>query len=148
MPPRTFTVAERPDLEERLDEIGDPWPEFLHHDQVVRRWFPALYERFRAFQFVLYEEDSDDVLGEGCSIPIRWDGRTETLPAGVTVLESGFSEPEPNVLCALVAIVDQRHQGRGLSGLIVSAMAEVARSCAAVGYEASAVTRRSTRAPR
>ncbi len=128
MAPRTFTVAERPDLEARLDEIADPWPEFIHHDQAVRRWWSALYERFRDFQFALYDEDSDIVLGEGCSIPIRWDGRTESLPEGVTVLEYGFSEPEPNVLCALVAVVDPRQHGKGLSGLIIKGMAEAARS--------------------
>jgi GNAT superfamily N-acetyltransferase len=127
MSPRTFTVAERPDLEERLDEISDPWPEFMKHDPVVRRLFPALYERFRDFQFVLYDQETDIVLGEGCSIPIRWDGGTESLAAGVRVLESGFTEPEPNALCALMAVVDPRHQGRKLSGLIVAAMGAAAR---------------------
>jgi GNAT superfamily N-acetyltransferase len=128
MAPRTFTLAERPDLEERLDEIADPWPEFLHHDPVVRRWWGQLYERFRDFQLVLYDEEADAVLGEGCTIPIRWDGRIETLPEGVTVLESGFSEREPNVLSALLAVVDARHRGQGLSGLIIGAMAEQAHS--------------------
>ena len=104
-------MEERPDLEERLGEISDPWPEFMNHDPVVRRLFPALYERFREFQFVLYDDETDTVLGEGCSIPIRWDGSTETLAAGVRVLESGFAEPEPNALCALMAVVDPRHQG-------------------------------------
>jgi GNAT superfamily N-acetyltransferase len=132
MAPRTFTVAERPDLERRLDEIADPWPEFIHHDQSVRRWWSSLYERFRDFQFVLYDEESDTVLGEGCTIPIRWEGRTETLPEGVTVLECGFSEPEPNVLCALVAVVDPRQHGKGLSGLIIKGMAEAARSAGLV----------------
>ena len=128
MAPRTFTIAERPELENRLEEIADPWPEFLHHDPVVRRWWSRLYERFRDFQLVLYDEDADVVLGEGCSIPIRWDGSVETLPEGVTVLESGFSESEPNVLSALLAVVDAGHRGEGLSGLIVAAMAEAARS--------------------
>jgi GNAT superfamily N-acetyltransferase len=127
MAPRTFTVAERPDLEERLGEISDPWPEFMNHDPVVRRFFPALYERFRDFQYVLYDDETDIVLGEGCSIPIRWDGSAESLAAGVRVLESGFTETEANVLCALMAVVDPRHQGRRLSGLIVAAMGEAAR---------------------
>src|ERR671931_549717 len=128
MAPRTFTIAERPELENRLEEIADPWPEFLHHDPVVRRWWSRLYERFRDFQLVLYDEDADVVLGEGCSIPIRWDGSVGTLPEGVTVLESGFSESEPNVLSALLAVVDAGRRGEGLSGLIVAAMAEAARS--------------------
>jgi GNAT superfamily N-acetyltransferase len=132
MAAHVFTVGERPDLEERLGEIADPWPEFMNHDAVVRRWFPQLYERFQDFQLVLYDPDTDVVLGEGCSIPIRWDGSTEALPAGVHVLESGFSETEPNVLCALMAVVDPRHQGQALSGLIVKRMAEAARGA---GFE-------------
>jgi hypothetical protein len=126
MPAQIFTVAERPDLDERLGEIADPWPEFMNHDQVVRRFFPKLYERFRDFQFVLYDPDTDTVLGEGCSIPIRWDGKTETLPEGVHVLESGFAESKPNVLCALMAVVDARYQGQRLSGLIVAGMVAAA----------------------
>ena len=121
-----FTVAERPELEDRLDEITDPWPKFMNHDPVVRHWFPKLYERFRDFQYVLYDPDTDVVLGEGCSIPIRWDGTIAGLPAGVRVLESGFLEHEPNVLCALMAVVDPRFQGQGLSGFIVTGMAEAA----------------------
>jgi hypothetical protein len=127
MAAQIFSVAERPDLEERLDEIIDPWPEFMHHDPVVRRFFPQLYDRFRDFQFVLYEPATDVVLGEGCSIPIRWDGRTDTLPEGVRVLESGFAESKHNVLCALLAVVDERYQGQQLSGLIVGGMAEKAQ---------------------
>jgi hypothetical protein len=132
MAPQIFTVAERPDLEERLDEIIDPWPEFMKHDPVVRHFFPQLHERFRDFQFVLYEADEDVVLGEACSIPIRWDGRTETLPEGVRVLESGFAELNPNVLCALMAVVDERHRGRRLSGSIVEGMA---RAAARAGFD-------------
>jgi hypothetical protein len=113
MAPRAFTVAQRPDLEERLGEISDPWPEFMNHDPVVRRLFPGVYERFPEFQFVLYDQETEIVLGEGCRIPIRWDGSTKSLAAGVRVLESGFAEPEPNTLCALMAVVDPRHQGEG-----------------------------------
>ena len=122
-----FSVAERPDLEERLDEVNDPWPEFMHHDAAVRRWFPKLYERFRDFQLVLYETETDTVLGEGCSVPIRWEGSPDDLPEGVRVLESAFTETEPNVLCALLAVVDERYQGQKLSGTIVRGMAEAAK---------------------
>jgi hypothetical protein len=127
MAPRIFTVAERPDLAERLDEIIDPWPEFMNHDPVVRRFFPQLYERFRDFQLVLYEPDTDVVLGEGCSVPLRWSGETESLPEGVRVLEQAFAESDPNVLCALLAVVDERYHGQQLSGLIVGGMAERAQ---------------------
>jgi hypothetical protein len=125
MPPQIFTVAERPDLEERTGEIVDPWPEFMHHDDVVRHWWPKLYERFPNFQYVLYEPDTDAVLGEGCSVPIRWhdDG---PLPSGVRAFESAFTETAPNALCALLAVVDERYRGQRLSGLIVQGMVEAA----------------------
>jgi GNAT superfamily N-acetyltransferase len=124
MAPKIFTVEERPDLEERLGEIGDPWPEFIHHDEVVNRHWPRLYEEFRGFQLVLFDEEADALLGKGCTIPVEWDGRTETLSDGVLdTLEAGGSG---NVLCALVAVVDPGHHGRGLSGLIIQGMAGVA----------------------
>ena len=52
------------------------------------------------------------------------------LPGGVDdVLERGFgggAREEPDVLCALVAIVDRRRQGEGLSALLIEGMRRVA----------------------
>jgi GNAT superfamily N-acetyltransferase len=124
--PQIFTIAERPEFEDRLDEIADPWPEFIHHDDVVTENWPRLYEDFREFQLALYDEEADRLLGKGCTIPTAWDGRTETLNGGVVeVFEDGRPE-RANVLCALVAVVDPAEQGRGLSGLIIEGMAETA----------------------
>ena len=126
MAPRIVTIAERPDLAARLGEIGDPWPEFVHHDEVVNRRWPRLYEDFREFQLVLYEEETDTLLGKGCTIPLEWDGRAETLPGGVVeVLEAGGGGGG-NVLCALVAVVEPSRQGGGISGSIIQGMAATA----------------------
>jgi GNAT superfamily N-acetyltransferase len=124
MPPRIVTIAERPDLEARLGEIADPWPEFVHHDEVVNRHWPRLYEDFRELQLVLYEEETDTLLGKGCTIPLEWDGRAGNLPGGV--VDALEARGRGNVLCALVAVVDPAHQGRGLSGLIIQGMAQTA----------------------
>jgi GNAT superfamily N-acetyltransferase len=127
-----FTSAERPDLDARLGEVGDPWPEFIHHDDVVNERWGRLYDDFPEFQLALLDEERNEVLGKGCAIPVGWDGRPETLTGGVVeVLER--EHPGPNVLCALVAVVDPRHQGRGLSSLIIEGMATVA---ARAGLEA------------
>lgn len=131
MPPRIVTVAERPDLEKRLGEIDDPWPEFIHHDETVNRWWPSLYDGLPGYQLVLYDDEGDVLLGKGCTIPVAWDGRPETLSGGVgDALEEGFvlarSGGRADVLCALVAVVDPRHHGRGLSGAIIRGMATVA----------------------
>ena len=131
MPPRIVTIAERPDLEARLGEIGDPWPEFVHHDEAVNRNWPRLYEDHPEFQLVLYEDETDTLLGKGCTMPLDWDGSAEALPGGlVDVLEAGG---HGNVLCALVAVVDPARQGGGLSGSIIQGMAA---SAAEHGFEA------------
>ena len=52
------------------------------------------------------------------------------LPGGVDdALEAWFggSRPEPDVLSALVAVVDRRRQGQGLSAVLIRAMVDVAR---------------------
>jgi len=128
MSAHVYTLAERPDLDSRLEEIGDPWPEFIHHDQVVNRVWPRLYEDLADYQLALVEEESGAVIGRGCTIPVAWDGQVGNLSGGVVdALEQGFSrETRPNVLCALVAVVDPGHQGRGLSGLIIGGMAALA----------------------
>ena len=65
------------------------------------------------------------MLGKGNTMPVEWDGQVETLTGGVVeVFEREF--PNPNVLCAVVALVDTKQQGRGLSGLIIGGMAEAA----------------------
>jgi GNAT superfamily N-acetyltransferase len=121
--------SDRPDLVERLGEVEDVWPEFLHHTDAT---FNALWGRVRRefpeFQLVLYDDDTDSVVGRGQTIPFRWDGTWEDLPDGVDgvvrrVFDAGG---EPTTLSALVAVIDPRYQGRGLSGLIIEGMRGVA----------------------
>ena len=127
MPAQIFTLAERPDLAERLDEVADPWPEFIHHDEVVRSRWDELYTRWPELQLVLVDHETDEVLGKGNTTPVEWDGRVETLTGGVVeVFEREFSQP--NVLCAVVAVVDGKQQGRGLSGALIQGMAAAAAS--------------------
>jgi GNAT superfamily N-acetyltransferase len=121
--------SQRPDLVERLGEVEDVWPEFLHHTDAT---FNALWSRVRRefpdFQLMLYDDDTDSVVGRGQTIPFRWDGSLEDLPDGVDgvvrrVFEVGG---EPTTLSALVAVVDPRYQGRGLSTLVINGMRALA----------------------
>jgi GNAT superfamily N-acetyltransferase len=121
--------SERPELVERLGEVEDVWPKFLYHTDAT---FNALWGRvrreFSEFQLVLYDDDTDTVIGRGQTIPFRWDGRREDLPDGVDgVVRRVFGAGgEPTTLSALVAVVDPRYQGRGLSSLIIEGMRGVA----------------------
>ncbi len=120
--------TERPDLVARLDEVDDVWPEFIHHARLNRHWH-RLREEFPDFQLVLYDDESDTILGRGNTIPFRREGSWRELPDGVEgVFDQVFegSRGEPTTLSAVVAVVDPRQQGRGLSRLVIEGMRAVA----------------------
>ncbi len=122
-----FTYAERPDLAARTNEVEDTFAEFVHHDSITDLHWPKLREELPELQLVLYDDERDLVVGRGQSIPAS---TGDGLPAGVDdMLERYFGggpREEPDVLSALVAIVDRRRQGEGLSALLIEAMRRVA----------------------
>ena len=54
---------ERPDLFDRLDELEDPWPESIHHDEVVVERWPPRHEQLPDFQLILDDPDTDTCSG-------------------------------------------------------------------------------------
>ncbi|HSS73526.1 MAG TPA: hypothetical protein VLK53_08165 [Gaiellaceae bacterium] len=129
---QVFTYAERPDLSGRTDEIGEVFPEFIHHGDVTVVHWHRLHEELSELQLVLYDEERDAVVGRGQTIPAS---TANGLPGGVDeMLERRFGgglREEPDVLGALVAIVDPGRQGEGLSAPIIEGMRRVA---AAAGF--------------
>jgi hypothetical protein len=78
------------------------------------------------FQFHLHEDDQ--ILARARSIPIRWDGTVDDLPAGIDgAIARGFDEGEANVLCALLIAVPAARQGSGVSRTALGAMVAIAR---------------------
>jgi hypothetical protein len=78
---------------------------------------------------VVYDQFSDTVVARGRTIPFRWDGSLDDLPRGIDALGlRAIAEPEtPNALSALAAEVAHSSRGKGLSGLVIQAMGDVAR---------------------
>ena len=131
---RTVTLAERPRALAALRRIQRAvWPAnmaYINEDAVCGRLWPQLLRRFPEFQVALCDPRGRVVAG-GYSIPFVWDGRTATLPMGVDgVLVRGLRDHRrrrrPNALSALLAVVDPRLQGRGLSREVIRAMALLA----------------------
>jgi hypothetical protein len=131
---RTFTLAERPDLERAVRRlVGSIWPremEYIHHDAVCGRHWGALYREFAEFQPVLCNARGV-VVAAGFTIPLVWSGRARDLPSGVDgALERGVrgraTGRAPNALSALLAAVAPGRQGRGLSARVIRAMTVVA----------------------
>lgn len=122
------TASQRPEL------LGPAWkrtrdtlPEYNNHGDVLDEYWPRLTDERPDFQFHLVG-DGDEILVRARSIPVRWDGTIEDLPAGIDgAIARGFAEGAANVLCALVIMVPRDEQGRGLSALGVRAMSEIAR---------------------
>jgi GNAT superfamily N-acetyltransferase len=125
---KTFTVAERPDLvDPAWERTRDTLPEYNNHGDVLNVYWGRLTEELPDFQFHLVD-DGDDVLAHARSIPLRWDGTTEDLPAGIDgAIARGFDEGGANALCALLIMVPRDVQSRGVSAAALEAMSEIAR---------------------
>jgi GNAT superfamily N-acetyltransferase len=127
---RVFTYAERPDLARRTQEVGDSLSDFgfLGHGAVALRHWGKLRTELPELQLILWDEQHDRVVGHGRTLPAR---EADGLPAGIDdMLERWFGDgprPQPDVLSAMVAVVDRGHQSRGLSRLLIEAMRQLAR---------------------
>lgn len=124
-----FTLAERPDLTPRVRSLPDTFPEFMHHDDAVKRHWSSLFTDFAGFQVVVCE--GEEVVAAAHCIPVFWDETVEGLPAGLDeVLERGAEGLAlgrfPTVVSALLAIVPEAYRGRGLSSVVLMSMKSVA----------------------
>jgi GNAT superfamily N-acetyltransferase len=133
MPLKTFTLTERPDLEDEFERLARAgWPRFLRQrDELgVGEFWPRLFTDFRDFQLLL--SDGFRVVAIGHTIPLVWDGTPAGLPDTVgailrNALEARASGRRPTALAALAAITDPERRGQGLSSEVLKAMSAVAR---------------------
>ncbi len=125
--------SHRPDLWRTTDEITrEVWPEYNQHGVVLNRYWGRLHQDLPDFQFVLYDDDRDEVLAEGHTVPCSWDGTLDGLGAGIDeMMTSAFASLDagerPTSLCALAAEVRPSFQGMGLADRILDAMGDLAR---------------------
>jgi hypothetical protein len=104
----------------------DTLPAYNNHGDVLNAYWGRLTEERPDFQFHLM--DGEDLIARARSIPVRWDGTVEDLPAGIDgAIARGFDEGAANVLCALVIMVPRAVQSQGVSRTAVQAMVEIAR---------------------
>ena len=125
---KLVTVAERPELmEPAWERTRDLFPEYNNHGDVLNRYWARLTEERPEYQFHLVGT-GDEILARARSLPVRWDGSVDDLPAGIDgAIARGFDGGEANVLCAMVIMIPRDLQGRGLSGAAIQAMGELAR---------------------
>ncbi|MBB5159534.1 N-acetyltransferase [Saccharopolyspora phatthalungensis] len=127
---------DRPDLWSRLPELfAGVWPEYnLHGDVMAGGRWERLHRDFDRYQFVLYDEEADDVVAAARSIPVTWNGNAADLGSGLDEAITGSFDTydrgvQPNVLCAIGIEVPPRHQGSGYAGRMLDEVCRGARSC-------------------
>jgi hypothetical protein len=123
------TADERPDLWVRAEAaFRDVWPEYNQHGDVSGEYFGALVPRYAHLQFLIWDTEAEQVVARGRSIPFRWNGTLEDLPAGIDAmgLRAVRDTAPPTVLSALAAEVVPERQGGGVSRLVVETMARLA----------------------
>jgi GNAT superfamily N-acetyltransferase len=120
--------ADRRDLLERRDLSQHTFPEYMHHNEPGGRWWGFLYDRFPAFQLALL--DRGELVAEGHSLPVAWDGSLDDLPSGWDdAFERGMTSGQPpTALSALAISVRPERQGEGLAARMLEAFREAARS--------------------
>ena len=121
----------RPDLwTESEAAFRDVWPEYNQHGDVAGEYFGALFPRYARFQFLVWDQDAERVVARGRTIPFTWNGTLDDLPAGIDALGvRAIAEGRaPTALSALAAEVMSNEQGRGISRLVITSMADIARA--------------------
>jgi hypothetical protein len=126
--------ADRPELWDGFGDLfDDVWPEYNTHGEDLNYYWGQLYDVFPEWQFVLCDPANGQVLAEGHTIPVAWDGTDADLGPGIdATIAAGFRLPasggQPTALCALAAEIPPRHRGRRLSGTLLRAMADLGRN--------------------
>jgi hypothetical protein len=126
------TAVERPDLWERGIASESVWPEYNLHGDVLNRWWGHLDEELADYQFVLYDEANDEVVAEGHTGPLGWNGSDGTLPDGIdAAIQQIFGQHRGhetvNTLCALAAESPREGRTRGLAPQLLSALRTIGR---------------------
>ncbi|MEV0374403.1 N-acetyltransferase [Streptomyces sp. NPDC050636] len=108
-------------------------PEYNLHGDINCGYWTRLFEDFPAYQFVLYDDAHDEILGAGRPLPRTWGGTAQGLGPGLDdSIARAFADQEagrsPDALCALGIEVAAAHQSKGLSKVLLDQMTATARS--------------------
>ncbi len=129
-----ISPLDRGDYRELISSVSEAvWPEFMFHDPVARVHWDGLFEKFPAFQFALLHQETHAVAGIANSVPLAWLDTMERLPDegwdwALTKSASDHTSGQiPNLMCAIQISLSPAFQQKGLSGILLSEMVELAR---------------------
>ncbi|PTM56833.1 hypothetical protein [Desmospora activa] len=120
-----FTLLEKPKMLPQLDRLArKSFPDFIYAgDQAIKEHTNRILEQFPEYQFVFIK--GEEMIAGGLTVPLRWNGTDDDLPdnsEGLFQTDRG----QPNILCALAGLVEEDHQGKGLSRDVLLTMRSIA----------------------
>jgi GNAT superfamily N-acetyltransferase len=125
--------SDRPELWDDTEALSlAVWPEYNLHGPILGSYWSRLIDDFPEYQFVLFDDDQEEVLAEGHTLPCPWDGTPDGLGDGIDAMtvaafEAAAAGRAPTALCAMAAEINPRFQGRGLADQMLEAMSQIAR---------------------
>ncbi|MBO1336567.1 N-acetyltransferase [Streptomyces sp. VRA16 Mangrove soil] len=132
---RITTLAERPGLFDAMWTMEDTWPVFVQHDPVGWSFIGRIATELP--EYVLVATDTEGaVVAKGFSVPfaLHTQGRDGVLPdrGWDRVMQWAFADlrrgTEPDTVSAIEITIVPTMLGRGLSGRMLAAMRENAKS--------------------
>jgi hypothetical protein len=118
---RIVSHAERPELVERRDELGDAWDEFMHHDAVANVFWDRQYEEFPDLQLYLLDDD-DRYLAESNAVPIPFGADALPDDGWDAAMEQAFAGKPAKAVSAIAITIGVDQRGRGLSKVLLDGM--------------------------
>ena|SRR3989442_783453 len=132
---KTFTLRERPELEDEFEKLADAsWPRFLRQRDALGygQYWPRLFTTWADWQLLIVDELGPTIAATH-AVPLVWSGTADDLPSSIAdILRRAQADHDagraPNALCALAAMVAERFRGKGMSPVAVRAMVSLARA--------------------
>ena len=150
---RVVRYSEQPELWDGMAELmAGVWPEYNLHGEELNYYWGRLYDDFPDWQFVLVDTEAGEVLAEGNTIPVGWDGTDDGLGPGIdatTMAAFALREAggKATAVCALAAKIPPKNQRGGLSKPLLRGMSGLAREAGLTGLIAPVRPSRKDRYP-
>ncbi|NGO12910.1 N-acetyltransferase [Streptomyces sp. HC44] len=131
---KVSSLAERPEMHEKVVGMADTWPEFIRHDPIGDTHYDRIATELP--EYALFAEDEHgEVVAHAYSVPFALadEGRGELPARGWDqVLVWAFADlrrgARPDMVSAISIVIAPHAQGGGLSARMLAAMRDNART--------------------
>jgi len=127
---KLLTTTELIKNKDQIDELTSSYyPEFILHDQITTTYWDKIYDLYPQFQLA-YSKDHK-IIAVGNSVPLNIENYNNfNIDGWDWALEQSIfqynNQIKPNVLVGLSVVIDNEHQGKGKSKVVLSDFKKIA----------------------